>query len=113
MSWRVQATWTVDGEPKSYAPQFARTRLGAERLKRQTERTLGHFPSLEVLVEKSDIEPSDEPVASRLPDAVHLVASPLAETTACGVPRVEVDAVATKEIFALSTSQCGECVAAS
>jgi hypothetical protein len=113
MNWRVQATWTADGEQKSYAPQLARTRLGAERLKRQMEKTLGHFATLEVLVEKAGDERAEEPALPRLPEAVHLVAFPDATTTACGIPAVEVDAVAMAEVVALSGKQCEACAAAS
>ena len=111
MRWRVQATWTVDGEPKSYAPQFARTRLGAKRLKRQMETTLAHFQTLEVLIERVPAESLDDLPPVVLPAVVHLIASPSATTTACGRSASDAGAVAVADVFTLSAKQCSSCAA--
>jgi hypothetical protein len=108
--WKVQATWEAEGERRSYAPQFARTRMGAERLRRQMEETLAHFPTLEVVVERvsaGDATAHATPQQEFQP--VHLVVEPLAPMTACGLPTREVQTVAVAEVFALSGRQCETC----
>ena len=58
-------TWAADGESRrrggsmassAVTPQFARTRVGAEHLRRSMEATLAHFPTLSVVVEKVSAE---------------------------------------------------------
>jgi hypothetical protein len=110
MTWRVQATWTVDGAQKSYAPQFARTRVGAARVKRQMEKTLGHFPTLEVVVETVPAEEAAiQPGSVGPPEPLHLIESQGATTTACGLHTAEVRAVAVADIFVMSGTQCASC----
>jgi hypothetical protein len=104
----------VDGEQRSYAPQFARTRVGAERLRRGVEATLAHFPTLSVVVEKvsavAAAQEEDTPSPAARVHVVHLVAEPLSTITACGLPVADVAAVAVWEVFGLSSEQCPECV---
>jgi hypothetical protein len=110
--WRVQATWTVDGEERSYAPQFARTRLGANRLRRDLERTLSHFPTLTVLVESVSAEAAAEESARRTaaqPQILHRIEAPSSTMTVCGLERAAVGAVAVEEVFRESSSQCPDC----
>lgn len=112
MPWRVQATWTVDGERKSYAPQFARTRLGAAQLKRQMEKTLAHFPTLEVIAEKADAQPASGDLPAVATEPVHLIDAVGAPATACGLQTSNVACVALRDIFEMSGAQCSSCQAA-
>jgi hypothetical protein len=104
----------VEGEQRSYAPQFARTRVGAERLRRDVEATLAHFPTLRVVIEKVSAEAAaqeeDTPRPAARVDAVHLVAEPLSTMTVCGLPLADVAVGAVWDVFGLSSKQCPECV---
>jgi hypothetical protein len=59
--WRLQPTWTVDGEERRFAPSFTRTRIGARRLERDLRRRFTHFDNFDVDVDKV---PLDVAVAS-------------------------------------------------
>lgn len=109
MPWSVQATWTVGDEQKTYAPQFARTRIGARRLKRDMERTLAHFPTLQVIVEKVPAQAAIESSRVAATEPVHLIHDPVAATTACGRPTSDVAAVAVRDVFELSRTPCERC----
>ena len=115
--WRVQAGWTVEGEGRSYAPEFTRTRLGAERVKRRMERTLRHFPTLVVTVQRAS---GEERAAARAREAeaesaplppVHVKPND-ATRTACGLPADEVDAWIAPDLFTQTAEdrRCPECV---
>ena len=117
--WRVQATWTYDGEPKSYSPIFTRTRTGAARQRRNIERTLWHFPTLDVKVERVSLQAAkvemDRRAAALLdwvPEPVHLVSDMTAQTTACGRNVERVDNRSVPEVFAVSSRQCPDCATA-
>jgi hypothetical protein len=100
--WRVQATWTVDGEERSYAPVFARTRSEAEREQRDMEQTLAHFPTLVVTIEPATDEERDEET-SRLEAAAsitpHLKFRYDDRVTACGLPAETIRAWSLPEIY--------------
>src|SRR5215218_2672482 len=105
--WRVQGTWTVGEDARSYAPQYVDSEAEAEELRAGMEETLAHFPTLEVLVERVSVEdvPSEDE-AEVEPSVLHLLPQTGATTTACGLSTDDVTAVAVDEIFALSDSQC-------
>jgi len=117
--WRVQATWTYDDEPKSYSPIFTRTRTGAARQRRNIERTLWHFPTLDVKVERVSLQAAkvemDRRAAALLDwvsEPVHLVSDMTAPTTACGRNVERVDNRSVPEVFAVSSRRCPDCATA-
>ena len=115
--WRVQATWTVEGEQRSHAPRFADDPAGAATLRRELEDTLAHFPTLEIAVaEVRDADAALEAAATEpepLSDdhVVHMIAAPEATTTACGLPTADVVAVLVAEMFELTGAPCPACAA--
>jgi hypothetical protein len=112
--WRVQATWTVEDEPKSYAPIFTRTRFGAARTRRSIEQTLWHFPTLDVKVERvsrqaAEAEQERRASERRPPEPVHLMTDMTAATTACGRDARTASNLAVAEMFQMSSNQCEDC----
>ena len=116
--WRVQATWTVDGERRSYAPVFRDTEAEALREREGMEETLAHFPTLDVSVDEVRAEDAAlEEAATEpapLPDdhVVHLMPAIGADVTACGLARGDFKAAAVAEIFDLADARCPACAAA-
>lgn len=109
--WRVQATWTVDGEEREYAPVFARTKFGAARLRRDMESTLAHFPTLVVTVDKvpATEEIHSEPKLAR-GGLVHLRRDG-ADRTACGIPVAHANWTAPEIFEPAGPHACRECAA--
>ena len=113
--WRVQATWTVDGERRSYRPVFLDTEDEALRERDGMLETLAHFPTLEVTVEGVTAEAAALEEAAtepeELPDdhVVHLLPEIGAGVTACGLARGEFRAAAVAEIFDMAGAPCAAC----
>ena len=112
---RVQATWTVDSEPFSYAPIFVSTREHAEAEAAEIRRTLSHFPTLEVTLEEVTADEAvveQELLRSPKTEAqpLHLVDTPLSSHTACGLSTASVN-FAVAEIFEISGAACPSCEA--
>ena len=57
-AWRVQATWTVGDQERSYQPVFVPTREEADRMAAEMAETLAHFPTLTILL---DFDPDGVP----------------------------------------------------
>ncbi|HEV2774208.1 MAG TPA: hypothetical protein VGV90_01320 [Solirubrobacteraceae bacterium] len=105
--WRVQATWTVGGDKREYAPVFVRTKARAARTSREMEKTLAHFPTLVVTVEKVPAAQATRPpkpilgeVHSRLDGA---------DTTACGRKIAEVSWIASELFDSAAPNACRSC----
>ena len=112
----MQATWTVEGEERSYAPVFTRTRRGAERQKAEIEETLWHFPTLDVKVEQVTAEAraqeEHDREAALLEEAKsttpHMKLEYDDPVTACGLAEEDVKAWSLPEIYEL-TFEDGRC----
>ena len=50
--WRVQASWRVGDETKSYSPVFEDSQAAAEATRRDMMDTLWHFVGLEVRIDR-------------------------------------------------------------
>lgn len=84
MAWSVQATWTVGDDQRSYEPVVVRTKWGARREAAAMRRTLSHFPTLDVVIQKADSAAIGQPAMESGPLEVHLAESPSATQTVCG-----------------------------
>jgi hypothetical protein len=54
--WRVQSTWRVGDDPRSYAPVFVNAESEAHRIAAGMRSTLWHFVDLEVSVREVDAQ---------------------------------------------------------
>jgi hypothetical protein len=119
--WRVQSTWTVGDEERSYRPLFVETEAEAIEVRDEMEETLSHFPTLDVLVARvTEAERASELAVLGESEEVqedmdkHLMPHVGARRTACGVLTSEVAVSAVAEYFDLSAreSHCPACQAA-
>jgi hypothetical protein len=88
---RVQAHWTVDGESRSYRPTFYASRRAAEQAAAEMSETLGHFPTLDIVITTATAEEAAaaQAEAGAALDAgrrapMHLMLDPAGKVTACG-----------------------------
>jgi hypothetical protein len=89
--WKVQARWTVDGEPRSYRSVYYESRRKAERAANDMANTLSHFPTLEMMIVPATAEEAaaaqrDEAAAIEAlePVPLHLMLDAARQVTACG-----------------------------
>jgi hypothetical protein len=88
--WRVQASWTVGGEPRGYEPVFCEGREAADRTAEEIAATLRHFPTLEVVVAPATADEVEaqgvesQRRAAKPPEPVHLMDEVRPGETACG-----------------------------
>lgn len=117
--WRVQATWTVGEDFRSYVPVFVESAEAAEELADEMRQTLAHFPTLQVLVSQVALADAEREMARQVAARESEVDEPLhlrgeaSDSTACGLPLNSVRAWARdKEMFGLSSKPCSACTAA-
>jgi hypothetical protein len=112
--WRVQRTWTVGSDERSYQPTFEADRPAAERAAEDLRSTLAHFPTLNVTIMEVTRAEADAELATPQPTAeaqsLHLVDDE-AGVTACGIPASRAH-WAPPEVFELSGIRCPDCEAA-
>jgi hypothetical protein len=102
--WRLQPTWTVDGDEKRFAPSFIRTRVGAMRLEWELRRRFAHFDDFAVAIDKvpKEVAETSGPVMPSLdspdwPKTTHCAAS---EThSLCGLLLSELSGWCTPDWF--------------
>ena len=122
--WKLHPTWTVDGEPREFAPSFTRTRIGARRLERQFRRRFAHFEDFDVAVRKVSRDEADagRPVLPSLdspdwPKTTHCAADDT--HTLCNLVLTEVSGYCSPDWFVSRRRKkgefwvdCDECTAA-
>jgi hypothetical protein len=100
--YRVQAKWTVDGEPREYRPVFFDERHEAEQAAEDMRRTLAHFPTLAVsitVVDEATAGVESAGLGSEAMPEVHVVAESLAPVALCGKPTSEIGSWVRVDLF--------------
>jgi hypothetical protein len=96
--YRVQATWTVNGESRSYTPLFFKEQAEADEAAEEMRRTLAHFPTLVVQVVAVDharvLETAAGQLGSQTSDELHVAEGPRGGLTLCGASTDGLNSVA-------------------